>query len=52
MAEPEPTVVKSLPALKLTAVKVAPLLTVMPDVPASEPVDAVNVPPETVVVPE
>jgi hypothetical protein len=52
VAEPVPVVVKSLPDLKLTAVKVAPSLTVIPEVPPKDPAEAVSVPAEIVVVPE
>jgi len=52
VAEPLPTVVKLLPDLKSAAVKIAPLLTVIPDVPFKDPADAFNVPAEIVVEPE
>jgi len=41
-----------MPDLKSAAVKVAPLLTVISDVPASDPAEVVNVPAEIVVEPE
>ena len=50
VAEPVASVVKLIPDLKSTAVRVA-ALTVIPDVPASAPVTAERVPPLTVVAP-